>query len=292
MLASTRGPRGPILCGVSRAWTFAAVLAFALLCLPAAPVAQPAATFPTDAAMEEFLLTAPIIRTRGAGQGVTGSTRATLRLGELTHDAHIQTIEQSRSEFRTRKGIEFNFRDSWQFNVAAYKVDRLLSLNLVPVTVERTWKGKGASFTWWADDVMMDEGQRIQQKVEPPDRPCWSAQMQRLRVFDQLIANSDRNLGNMVITKTWRLWAIDHTRAFRAAKRPPEPANLTRIERRVLERLAALEFNTLKPVLRRYLSDADLRALLSRRDAIVAHFTERGERALYDGEETLAACGR
>ena len=39
--------------------------------------------------------------------------------------------------------------------------------------------------------------------------------MQMLRLFDQLIANIDRNLGNLLIGNDWTIWAIDHTRAFR-----------------------------------------------------------------------------
>ena len=57
----------------------------------------------------------------------------------------------------------------------------------------------------------------------------------------------------------------------------------------MLERLAALDFATLKRELRSYLTDADLRALLSRRDAIVAHFRAAGERVLYDRRDT-ATC--
>ena len=36
-----------------------------------------------------------------------------------------------------------------------------------------------------------------------------------MRVFDELIANTDRNLGNMLIDRQWKLWLIDHSRAFR-----------------------------------------------------------------------------
>ena len=36
-----------------------------------------------------------------------------------------------------------------------------------------------------------------------------------VRVFDELIANRDRNIGNMLWTSTWKMWMIDHTRAFR-----------------------------------------------------------------------------
>ena len=39
--------------------------------------------------------------------------------------------------------------------------------------------------------------------------------MQIVRLFDQLIYNIDRNLGNLMITNDWTIWAIDHTRAFR-----------------------------------------------------------------------------
>ena len=43
--------------------------------------------------------------------------------------------------------------------------------------------------------------------------------MSLVRVFDQLIGNIDRNVGNLLITSDWRIWAIDHTRAFRLTGR-------------------------------------------------------------------------
>ena len=62
---------------------------------------------------------------------------------------------------------------------------------------------------------MMDEGDRLKKKIGPPDLQRWNASMQMVRLFDQLIANTDRNLGNLIITNDWSIWAIDHTRAFR-----------------------------------------------------------------------------
>ncbi|MBA3639758.1 MAG: hypothetical protein H0W53_10835 [Acidobacteria bacterium] len=270
---------------------FAAAVACALLCLPpAAPPSQSAAPPRDDAAIEQFLRTARVVRTRTAGKGVTDSTRATLALGEVTHDVHIQTIDKFQREFQSQKGVEFNFRDKWQFNVAAYKIDRLLGLNFVPVTVERRWRTDGASFTWWVDDVLMDEGERLKRNVAPPNQECWNEQMQLVRVFDQLIDNSDRNLGNMVIDRTWRAWAIDHTRAFRRARVPTKPATLTRVDRQVLDRLAALEFASLKREIGRYVEDPDLHMLLARRDGIVAHFRTRGGSALFDRRDLAAGC--
>ena len=279
----------PILCGMVKPALVAALVS-GLLWIPAVSTTQVSLAPPDDAAMEEFLLKGRIVRTRSAGKGVTGSIRATLTLGDVTHDAHVQTIDESKREFRSAKGIEFNFRDTWQFNLAAYKLDRLMDLRLVPVTVERRFRGEPASFTWWVDDVLMDEGERIKRKVEPPVPDCWNEQMQQLRMFDQLIENTDRNLGNVVISTTWRVWAIDHTRAFRRSKVPPKPANLTRVDRGLLDRMARLDFDTLKRSLKAYLDDHDLRALLSRRDAIVAHFRARGEQALYDRRNLSSGC--
>jgi hypothetical protein len=236
----------------------------------------------TDAQIEQFLLNAKVLRTHGAGKGVTGSLRATLSDGTITHDAHIQMIDESQREFRGSQGTEFNFRDSWTFNVAAYRINRLLAMNLVPVSVERHWQSRRAAYTWWVDDVMMDEGQRLQKKMEPPDVDAWNQQMQMVRLFDQLIANVDRNLGNLIITKTWRLWAIDHTRAFRTQPTLKTPGNIRRCDRQVFEKLKQLDMAALKQEVSAYLQKWDMESLLKRRDAIVAIIEKEGPAGLFD----------
>lgn len=236
----------------------------------------------SDAEIERFLSTARVIKTRGTSKGVTGSLRATLSDGTLTHDVHIQTIDESKREFRGTRGTEFNFRDSWVFNVAAYKLDRMLGLNLVPVSVKRNWRTDMAAYTWWVDDIEMDEGDRQKKRIAPRKPEFWNEQMQLVRVFDQLIYNTDRNLGNLLIGKDWRVWAIDHTRAFRQVHKLRSPENLTRCDRQLLERMKQLDRASLKRELGDYLGDWEIDALLSRRDLIVAYFEQRGPGVLFD----------
>ena len=106
---------------------------------------------------------------------------------------------------------------------------------MVPVSVERRWNGNDAAFTWWVDNVGMDEETRLKGNTQPPRTDCWLEQMHLVRVFDELIENTDRNMGNILYTKDWRIWAIDHTRAFRRSATTANVAKLTRIDRGVLK---------------------------------------------------------
>ena len=255
---------------------------------PAAPAAAPpvAASSPTpvlsDEEIERFLKQAKVIKTKGTKKGVTDSTQATMSDGTITHDAHIQTIDEYKREFRSSMGVELDFRDSWTYNVAAYKLDRMIGLNMVPVSVPGHYRSNRAAITWWVDDVMIDEGDRVKKKMEPPDKVQWSRQMQMMRLFDELIANTDRNLGNMLYTSTWRLWPIDHTRAFRKQTTLKHPAYVVRCERTVFERLKALDRATLKRELGDYLDDGHIKSILARRDLIVKKLEGLGPTVIYD----------
>jgi len=79
----------------------------------AAPVAQatPPAAPPvslTPAQMEEFLSKARIVSIRSVSTGVTDSRRATLSNGTITHDAHIQVVDQAMPVFQAGKQTALN----------------------------------------------------------------------------------------------------------------------------------------------------------------------------------------
>jgi hypothetical protein len=252
---------------------------------PAAPQ-SPAASM-SDDDIEQFLLKSKVIRTRGIGKGITGSIRATMTDGTITHDAQIQTIDEAKREFRSMSGVEFNFRDSWMFNVAAYRIDRLLGLRFVPVSVERRWRSTTGAYTWWLDDVQMEEGDRLKKGMNSPDPRGWNEEMQLVRLFDQLIYNVDRNLGNLLISKDWNIWAIDHTRAFRTHETLKTPANIARCDRQVFERLKGLNSADLRKRLSPYLNGFEINSMLKRRDAIVALIEQRGEAGLFDRKRKI-----
>jgi hypothetical protein len=265
-----------------------ALLAAATLLLSAPLAAQgpPASsatpTLSTPEEREAFLSGARVVRTRPASKGITNTLRVTLSDGVVTHDASVQSIDESRAVFESARGTELNFKDSWRFNVAAYKIDRLLDLGMIPPSVERRFNAKVSSFTWWVDDVLMDEQERYQKKRRAPSIQDWNQQMWVTRLFDQLIANVDRNLGNLLIDKSWNIWLIDHSRAFRLNAELRSPENLSRVDRSLLNRLRQLDRESLRSATSGYLTGQEIDALLSRRDHIVAHFENGGPQLVFD----------
>jgi hypothetical protein len=247
-----------------------------------AQAAVPAQPQLTLAEKELFLQKAKIVRTRSASKGVTNTVRATLTDGVITHDASIQTIDEFMTEFRGNRGTELNFRDSWRYNVAAYRLDQLLDLDMTPPSVERKYNGKPGAFTWWVDDVLMDEEERYKKKHSAPSPGEWNRQMWMVRLFDQLIANVDRNLGNLIIDKSWTIWMIDHSRAFRLFDKIKAPDNLAGCDREVFERLKALDLPSLQAAMKDYLTTSEMKAMLARRTDIVARLEQKGEAAFFN----------
>ena len=239
----------------------------------------------TPSEMEAFLLQAQIVDIREAGGGVTGSQRATLTDGMFTHDVHIQTVDVWKPVFNAGRQTELNFKDTYRFNIAAYRLARLLGVNGVPMSVERTVDGDVAAVTWWVDDVQMDEKERFKRRAMGPNPLRTSNQLQLMRIWDELIQNRDRNQGNTVWTKDWTMWLIDHTRAFRLGDELMKPEELRRIDRGLLARLKGLTEDSIAKAVADSLHESEQEAVLQRRDRIVKLFEERaakvGDAAVY-----------
>lgn len=131
----------------------------------------------TDEQKEDFLRSAKMTGFRELGIGITRSLKLTLAHNGATHDSHFQSIDEFKPIFQGTQGTETNFRDSDNFNIAAYKLDRLIGLNLVPVSVERKAKGERGAATWWIDDVQMMELKRKKKGITPPNQSDWNDQM-------------------------------------------------------------------------------------------------------------------
>ena len=238
-----------------------------------------------------FLKSAKVVSSRPIGKGVTGALRLTLSDGSLTHDAAFQSVDEKSSardirEGRKRAG-ELRFVDSFRYNIAAWELARILALDeMMPATVERRYNGTIGALSWWVDDVLMDEAERERTNAGPPSGRTLTMvrERQRMFVFAELLYDTDRNKGNVIYTKDWRVIMLDFTRAFRTQPELRRPDSLASCERNLLARLRTLTKQEVTQAVGTQLTPEEVDAMMKRRELLVEHFDrlvrEKGEKAV------------
>jgi hypothetical protein len=243
----------------------------------------------SDQEREYFLKTAKLVNRQKIETGTTASLRVTLSDGKLTHDAHFQSVDVYKPTFKGKDGtIERHFRDSYKFNIAAYLLGKMLGIENIPMSVEREVDGKLGSMTWWVDNIWISEMERRERGIKPPASQFWVDSLNIVRVFDQLIHNTDRNQQNLLITPEWKLWMIDHSRAFRTVPhlqaKNPLPG---RVDHKLLAAIREMNLPRLQRELGGFLRAEEIRAIMARRNLILAHFDSEiktnGEDAVLTG---------
>lgn len=264
---------------------------------PAAPDAEPAALgaeeipsrvllgpdgaplpFTSDQEILDFLVNAEIVEWAYTGEGVTRPRRVVLekdglRLQAIFHDVH--TVKE-----RVRlpnRGILLNYKDSYTSQVAGYRVAMLLGLDNVPPAVIRDWGRERGSAALWIEGAET-EGARLAKGEDPPFPLVYQHRFFDLRVFDNLINNTDRNQGNLLFDSPGKLWFVDHTRSFGSSRNLPDPDLVTHCSRPLWATLRALDPAAVDAQLSDLLSKPERRALFERRDRIVALLEKRIER--------------
>jgi len=212
-----------------------------------------------EAEFEQYLRTAKVATTSDIKVGVTHPHHCVFEPGGIANGAVFKPLQPGRQS---------GFFESYRSEIAAYELDKLMGLGMVPPTVERKFQGQTGSFQLWIDDSVL---LKTKDTTKAPDQAAWNRQVFRQRVWDDLIANIDRNQGNLLLDPAWNLILIDHSRAFTNVQTMPFP--MVKIDREFYQKLKALDEATLKQKLGNLLFDGP-KPLLARRDKIVEHFEE------------------
>ena len=267
-------------------------LAFCLFtCLFIFSITEAVAQFTTEElsqreAIEEWLKVGEIVRSEEIGEGVTKPYRLFLKAGEV----------EISGAWKNPKGMKRGFLEGWQYEIAAYQVDKLLGLDMVPPTVEKTFDNKKGSLQYWVSGTMSDLD-RIEDNVEMPASSIyeWENRKYLARAFDCIIANDDRTQQNIRYTKDWRTILIDHSRAFRSTREHTknlvygknglkEARIFRRLPKQFVENVKALNFNQITEAVGNYLTKREINAILSRKDIFLKEIDdmikEQGEDAI------------
>ena len=221
-----------------------------------------------NAELEEFLRTAQVTESKKTQIGKFGARRLRLEKDGIAARAAGRTIAVEERKRQLKNREVWFFRDHYIHEPAAYALSELLGLGMVPPAVQRSVKGKPASVQLWVENGM-EEIEREKKGIQPPDSRRYLLQLYQMRVFDNLINNIDRNMGNIVIDPDWRLWLIDHGRAFIRDQALPTPQDVRRVERGFWERLRSVSDEELEAAVEPFLGGPERGALVERRRLLV-----------------------
>lgn len=234
----------------------------------------------SDQEMEDLLLKGTIVNSEFIGVGRSNPKRLSLEHAGKTEDAVFKYVDdfpglEKRNSFSRRK---YKDADRYQYDPAAYRLDRLIGLQMVPVSVLRVVEGQEGTLGAWIHGAI-NERDRLEQNV-PFGGFCAQDEQYRLRfIFDVLIYNEDRNLTNILWTKKdFMLKFIDHSLAFRTPdKRPKQYRKIKlRVSDLTARKLESLSLEQLNRELGAWLHPRQIEAIIERRDRILKEAVRTG----------------
>ena len=203
--------------------------------------------------MEAHLRTAEVTRFENLDTGVTRPRRGYLTPAEPFGSLVWKPLTPSR-----RSG----YWESYKSEIAAYELDKLLKLQMVPPAVEKRINGDTGAAIMWLDGTrsVKDTGGKV------PSGAAWGEAFRKMLMFDNLICNKDRNAGNILLGQTGEVILIDHSRAFITERAPKD---LDRVDETLWERMKALTRADLDRALGPWLDSGAIDAVMKRRDKMI-----------------------
>jgi hypothetical protein len=229
--------------------------------------------FQDHATIREVMRSANVISREKVGRGIAGVEKLVLEHEGIQFHASFRSVDVTvrKAAARCVERPTKKYRDAAIFESAAYELGELLGIGRVPPVVERRVGADSGTVQIWMEgtrpEVVLIQGDQLR----PPDRLRWNQQKQIMYVFDNLICNSDRNQGNLLIDRSWNIWFIDHTRAFKRSSTLIYRDKLTACERRLWESLREIDEQTLRERLEPYLEGQEISNLLTRRRKLIRH---------------------
>jgi hypothetical protein len=225
---------------------------------------------------EDFLKTAKVV----AQKQLTGA--------EAVTSPYVLTLEkdgvQHKALWKNVYGLRVKgFKETWKGEIAAYRISRLLGLNMVPPTVEREFQGDKGSCQMFVD-YWNNLETILKKKLNPPGIKSlyFNRALCLQRAFDNLIYNVDRHQRNYLIMEDWRMALIDHSRTFAYDKKARTDLIydekykegpqfiMASMPRALYDALKALTAESIRTAVGTYLEDDEISAVLDRRDLIIA----------------------
>ena len=174
--------------------------------------------------------------------------------------------------------------DSYKYEIAAYELDKLLNINIVPPVVEREIKGLKGSLQLLVEGCI-NESVRKRRNIEPPEPLSFQNALEEINVFVNLVYNERKDPDDILIHKEdWKVWRVDFSEAFSPSSELIPGCEITRCSKKLYQNLLKMDRDMVKAKLKPYLNDEEIEALLTRKNIIVEKIKqlikEKGEKSV------------
>ncbi|MCJ7704633.1 MAG: hypothetical protein MUO28_03750 [Desulfobacterales bacterium] len=208
-------------------------------------------------------------------------------------DPWVLTLEKdgvkSQALWKDVQGRPKGFLENWKGEIAAYRLDKLIGLEMVPPTVEKRFREERGSCQLWMDDTMTMED-KLERKIATPKIKIfnWNRALYKQYLWDNLIGNDDRHQNQYLVTDDFRILLCDHSRSFLTSRaftndliyderHKKGPGLMKELPRSLYENVKALTLDKIKEAVGDYLTAKEIEAVLMRRDLIVTWIEKRIE---------------
>jgi hypothetical protein len=231
--------------------------------IEAAPAPGAGKTPEADAAEtgEEYLKTARIdTLVRGTERGRTEPWTIVLDGADGVRRAVFRYVDRRRPAL---------LPDSWKYEMAAYELDKLIGLGIVPATVEREVAGLEGSLQAYVEGAL-SETDRRRQDFRPPDPGAFEERLASIRAFALLVNDGCENLNDTFIErKSGRVFRVDFSEAFGPSSTLSSPCDVRSCPESLAGKLRGIDRNLLDRTLSRFLNKEELDALARRKDLLI-----------------------
>jgi hypothetical protein len=210
---------------------------------------------------------------------------------EAINEPFLLTLEKdgitAKAVWKNCQGWIGGFEENWEWEVAAYRLDKLLGLHMVPPTVPRRFRAKTGSCQLYIVHMMtMKEKAAKGLSVPPVYVDQWNKATYLQRAWDNLIANTDRHQNQFLILQDWRMILIDHSRTFNTKKQyrndlifdenyDEGPRIMRMLPVHVYNNLKDLTFDRIREAADGTLDRDEIECVLLRRDLIIKFIDSR-----------------
>lgn len=224
---------------------------------------------------ETFLKNGDIVESENVGEGITKPKKLTMELDGKT----------AMGVWKNPSGVQKGYKEGWDYEIAAYELDKYLGLNMIPPTVERRFRLRRGSLQLWVPGLISELTRREKDIPVPEDKEEHRSRMLDLaRAFDDLIANVDRTQQNICYTEDWRLILIDHSRSFRTkriyvdqliyGKNGMRGRPFKKLPRDFVNKVRTLTEDRIHRIVGDYLTSEEIRCVIARKKLLIKEIDE------------------